>query len=220
MITTSNHLLTRFFPTSNTNSLPRMDIETYYDEFGICNTQWQTDGGTQTYAHVQLSPGSACTVPRTIIHEVRQSDTETDVCIWELVKLVINSQLPCDSIWQFIRQIMHGFSMYHTHKRPDRDQHIRVLWNNISPGKEPQFEYCSGCCCDTWDEPYDCSSVMHYASNQMSSNGRDTLGKSDLGRKQAWLLSCFLLQSPSTGTVNYCLSMSGTFISLTWRPPM
>ncbi|TRY77774.1 hypothetical protein TCAL_07850 [Tigriopus californicus] len=134
----------KFVPTSNTNALPRMDIETYYEEFGICYTQWQTDGGTQTYARVQLSPSSACTVPRTIIHE-----------------------------------IMHGFSMYHTHTRPDRDDHIRVMWDNISPGKEPQFEPCSGCCCDTWEEPYDCSSVMHYAANQMSSNGRDTLESVD-----------------------------------------
>lgn len=32
-----------------------------------------------------------------------------------------------------------------------------------------------GCCCDTYDLPYDCMSVQHYATNQMSKNGEDTI---------------------------------------------
>eukprot|EP00095_Tigriopus_kingsejongensis_P008826 maker-scaffold280_size224562-snap-gene-0.14 protein:Tk08826 transcript:maker-scaffold280_size224562-snap-gene-0.14-mRNA-1 annotation:"cbn-nas-6 protein" len=130
----------RFFPTQKPDSLPRMDIFDSYEEFGVCYTAWQTDGGSGTYAEVNLSPNSACTVPRTIIHEM-----------------------------------MHGMAMYHTHKRADRDDFVNVLWNNVLPSKVDEFSTCSGCCCDTWDEPYDCGSIMHYAKNQMSVNGLDTL---------------------------------------------
>ena len=38
-----------------------------------------------------------------------------------------------------------------------------------------QFETCTGCCCETYGVPYDCQSVMHYARDQMSKNGGDTI---------------------------------------------
>ena len=66
--------------------------------------------------------------------------------------------------------------MYHTHMRPDRDDFVTVNWNNIVSGKKGEFENCRQLC-DTHGSPYDCDSVMHYASNQMSKNGKDTLSK-------------------------------------------
>ena len=74
-----------------------------------------------------------------------------------------------------VHELMHGVSFYHTHKREDRNLHVKIKWNNIRPSQTEEFEYCSGCCCDTWGLDYDCSSVMHYARDQMSSNGKDTI---------------------------------------------
>ena len=30
-------------------------------------------------------------------------------------------------------QLGHALSFYHTHKRPDRDEHVQVLWDNVDP---------------------------------------------------------------------------------------
>ena len=39
------------------------------------------------------------------------------------------------------------------------------------------FEFCSGNWnCDTWGYSYDCDSIMHYAKDQMSKSGKDTIG--------------------------------------------
>ena len=74
-----------------------------------------------------------------------------------------------------VHELMHGVSFYHTQTREDRNSHVEILWDNISPSQQDQFEYCSGCCCNTHGLDYDCSSVMHYARNQMSKNGEDTI---------------------------------------------
>ncbi len=74
-----------------------------------------------------------------------------------------------------LHEILHALVFYHTHKRHDRDQYINVHWENVYPGNENEFEKCSGCCCDTWDVPYDCDSIMHYATDQMSKNWGDTI---------------------------------------------
>ena len=76
--------------------------------------------------------------------------------------------------YMYIPTLLAGF---HTHKRHDRDSHIVINWDNISPSKKKEFELCSGNNCDSWGYPYDCNSIMHYAKNQMSKNGQDSIGK-------------------------------------------
>ena len=61
----------------------------------------------------------------------------------------------------------------HTHTRPDRDQHVRVNFDNAI--NHDEFKLCEGCCCEPNGIPYDCDSVMHYAKNQMGKAGLDTL---------------------------------------------
>jgi len=74
-----------------------------------------------------------------------------------------------------IHELMHGIAFFHTHKRRDRDEHVKIEWENIHPDMIEEFEICSGCCCNTHGIKYDCSSIMHYARNQMSRNGSDTI---------------------------------------------
>ena len=57
--------------------------------------------------------------------------------------------------------------MYHTHTRSDRDQYITINSNNIAASRKNEFDVCKSNC-QTYDTPYDCNSVMHYASNQMA----------------------------------------------------
>ena len=46
-------------------------------------------------------------------------------------------------------EIMHGVSYYHTHKREDRDSVVTIHWENIQPNLQQEFEFCTGCCCET-----------------------------------------------------------------------
>ena len=71
-------------------------------------------------------------------------------------------------------QIMHGFSWWHTHKRGDRDAYITVNYDNIQDDRRNEFDKCTNTC-NLWGQPYDCGSIMHYAKDQMSKNGKDTI---------------------------------------------
>ena len=63
--------------------------------------------------------------------------------------------------------MLHGIGLYHTHTRSDRDQYISINTNNIAVNRKNEFDVCKSNC-DTYDTPYDCNSIMHYASNQMA----------------------------------------------------
>lgn len=40
----------------------------------------------------------------------------------------------CLSQGEIIHEVMHQLGFSHEHTRPDRDQYITILWNNIKPG--------------------------------------------------------------------------------------
>merc|ERR1712020_499562 len=90
-------------------------------------------------------------------------NTDGDTETWADVYLSVNSV--CTFGRTIVHEIVHGLAGYHTHKRFDRDAHVEIKWENISPDQVEQFEICEGCCCETWGYPYDCNSVMHYAKD-------------------------------------------------------
>ncbi|OLP87181.1 Zinc metalloproteinase nas-4 [Symbiodinium microadriaticum] len=85
----------------------------------------------------------------------------------------LNLQAPgCDNCGTATHEILHALGMAHEQQRPDRDDFVSIIWNNIKPGMDTQFAIRSQA--DT-QRPYDIMSIMHYASRSFSSNGRDTL---------------------------------------------
>ena len=59
-------------------------------------------------------------------------------------------------------EFMHALGFLHEQSRPDRDQHIDILWHNIIPDMHSQFWKMQD---DDWQdlqEAYDLKSVMHY----------------------------------------------------------
>ena len=86
---------------------------------------------------------------------------------------------------------MHGLSGFHTMTRFDRDEFVEILWDNIWEEDFGEFEECAGCCCDTWDVPYECDSVMHYALQDMSSNGKNTMSKAMYFISSLLILTCW-----------------------------
>lgn len=57
-------------------------------------------------------------------------------------------------------EILHAAGLWHEQSRSDRDQHIRILWQNIESGKEHDFDIHATDGIDFG--PYDLQSIMHY----------------------------------------------------------
>lgn len=60
-----------------------------------------------------------------------------------------------------VHELGHTLGLWHEHTRPDRDEHVRILWDNIPDGHEDQFWIGSG----RMIGPYDVASTMHYLSS-------------------------------------------------------
>mmetsp|Transcript_64081 Transcript_64081/g.111715 ORF Transcript_64081/g.111715 Transcript_64081/m.111715 type:complete len:733 (-) Transcript_64081:107-2305(-) len=74
----------------------------------------------------------------------------------------------CFAIGIAMHEIGHALGMAHEHSRPDRDDHIRVLWENIRSDAKAEFEVVqsSGVMQD-----YDLFSIMHYDNHAFSADG-------------------------------------------------
>ncbi|KAG8192041.1 hypothetical protein JTE90_025307 [Oedothorax gibbosus] len=81
----------------------------------------------------------------------------------------------CDQMGIVIHEFMHALGFWHEQSRIDRDQYVRIRWENISPGTENNFQKYSAYIQQTLDEEYDYSSVLHYSGRAFSKNGRATV---------------------------------------------
>ncbi|KAM4043841.1 hatching enzyme 1.2-like [Anomaloglossus baeobatrachus] len=56
-------------------------------------------------------------------------------------------------------EAMHNIGFYHEHTRLDRDDYIDILWQNMDEASYSNFDMADG---NTFNLPYDYTSVMHY----------------------------------------------------------
>ncbi len=70
-----------------------------------------------------------------------------------------------------MHEIGHAVGFYHEHQRPDRDQFVRIVEDNIVPGRETAFTIIPG---GILLGPYDFESIMHYGRKGFSTGG-DTI---------------------------------------------
>ncbi|XP_063607136.1 astacin-like metalloendopeptidase isoform X1 [Penaeus indicus] len=59
-------------------------------------------------------------------------------------------------------ELLHSLGFFHEHNRPDRDNYVEILWDNISSGQDKNFRKRSYSTVELIDLPYDFDSVMHY----------------------------------------------------------
>ena len=81
-----------------------------------------------------------------------------DKHIKALFKNVTNLQ----SFTSQIHELSHVIGMHHTMVRPDRDNHIEVLYQNIPETSHINFNMVTGPMWETYGTVYDFASIMQY----------------------------------------------------------
>jgi len=101
----------------------------------------------------------------------------------QVVNLEIPSCLTKDTIYH---EVFHALGKVHEQSRPDRDDHVDVLLQNVAEGQADQFEIKKNV--DVANTGYDLMSIMHYAATAFSKNGEPTIqaksGTDDFGQSE------------------------------------
>ncbi|KAI6236084.1 Metalloendopeptidase [Aphelenchoides besseyi] len=71
--------------------------------------------------------------------------------------------------------MLHCVGLFHEQSRSDRDSYVNILYNNIQPGMQSQFEKYSPVTIQNLGTSYDYSSIMHYGPTAFSRNGLPTI---------------------------------------------
>ena len=77
------------------------------------------------------------------------------------------------SVGSIVHEIAHAIGLFHEHTRPDRDNKVTVVWDEIVDDKAFNFEiYEAGA--ESWGD-YDYESIMHYGEYFFSRRGERTI---------------------------------------------
>ena len=79
----------------------------------------------------------------------------------------------CNTQHTIIHETCHALGLWHEQSRPDRDNYLQILTNNIESGREHNFLKHKPFEVDSQGEPYDYASVMHY---RLDSFNKDDTG--------------------------------------------
>ncbi|XP_038149701.1 bone morphogenetic protein 1-like isoform X2 [Cyprinodon tularosa] len=74
----------------------------------------------------------------------------------------------CDKFGIVVHELGHVIGFWHEHTRPDRDEHVSIVRDNIQSGQEYNFMKMEPGEVNSLGEVYDFGSIMHYARNTFS----------------------------------------------------
>ncbi|XP_045124478.1 zinc metalloproteinase nas-4-like [Portunus trituberculatus] len=78
-----------------------------------------------------------------------------------------------------LHEMYHALGFHHEQSRYDRDDYVTIMWDNIEPGHEHNFNKYSSSVISGFGEDYDYGSVMHYSAHAFSVNGEKTIVTKD-----------------------------------------
>ena len=82
----------------------------------------------------------------------------------------------CFTVEVVLHEILHALGMWHEQSRPDRDDYVHVIFNNIQEGYRFAFQKRNSFHIDYHGEGYDYGSIMHYSLSAFSkSSGLRTI---------------------------------------------
>ncbi|ODM87447.1 Zinc metalloproteinase nas-14 [Orchesella cincta] len=88
----------------------------------------------------------------------------------------MNLQSPgCMSKGTIMHEMIHALGFHHEHGRPNRDDHVTILLQNVTPGMEYAFNKLPADQVTAFGVPYNLHSIMHYDSHAFSKNGNPTM---------------------------------------------
>ena len=74
-----------------------------------------------------------------------------------------------------LHELGHAIGFYHEHNRPDRDNYIDVIYDNIESDFKYAFYKAEEGQSSTLGFRYNLQSIMHYSRGAFSKNGSDTI---------------------------------------------
>lgn len=79
------------------------------------------------------------------------------------------------SLGSIMHELQHVLGVEHQQNRPDRDSYVKILFDNVKSGNELDFMKENSRYYDSFGQPYDFGSQMHYALTAFSKNGLPTI---------------------------------------------
>ncbi|UJR07801.1 hypothetical protein I4U23_012083 [Adineta vaga] len=70
-----------------------------------------------------------------------------------------------------IHEFLHALGFNHEQTRPDRNQYIKVLYENVQPDQKHNYDISPAAAIQSAGLPYDFNSIMHYGFSDFTSNG-------------------------------------------------
>ncbi|XP_057290803.1 zinc metalloproteinase nas-6-like [Hydractinia symbiolongicarpus] len=89
----------------------------------------------------------------------------------------------CWSTGIVMHEIGHSIGLYHEQSRPDRDNYVKILWNNIEKGMSHNFNKQSTLTVSSLGTKYDFLSMIHYGSTAFG-RGRMTIQTKDPSKQR------------------------------------
>ena len=83
--------------------------------------------------------------------------------------------------WMPAHELGHVLGLFHEHQRWDRDQYVTIHYENIKPGRSPDYDWIRKTNWITSTLPYDYQSIMHYRvcwTSKCESECKDGVGNS------------------------------------------
>ncbi|XP_053669114.1 zinc metalloproteinase nas-15-like [Anopheles marshallii] len=81
----------------------------------------------------------------------------------------------CFAHGTIVHELIHALGFYHMQSATERDNYVDILWQNITPGQEGNFQSYGTDRIINYGVGYDYGSVMHYNTHAFSANGQPTI---------------------------------------------